>query len=177
MSKIQGDLLRGFCLMILVGIFFIPFIKNWKPNAINETLRGAKLLLQIKKLTLELDEKQGKHAEQDLSTDLQKAADDINFMKDSKLEYYPEEVVYFQILKYSISGSLFFFIITSLVVITTGHGLQTYNDYIAVFSRDLAVCVASGFAATFVPWGSTVSHFIYGFNMPLVIALIIVIIT
>ncbi|MEK6479187.1 hypothetical protein WJR50_16695 [Catalinimonas sp. 4WD22] len=138
-------------------------------------LKETKMVLEIKKLVLELDEKLNTYAD---SSHISIRKQDTDYYENKVLnntEENTDAAVYYNKIKCSISGSIFFFLITTTAIISAEYSMMVFEDYVAGFARDLAVCIASGFAATFIPWGSDWYYFIYGFTLPIQIATIIAI--
>lgn len=179
-SKIPGDTLKVICLVALTAVFFVPLLfvkKNNKPS-FHEMLKEAKMVLEIKKLVIELEEKLNTYSGYSNSQiERQKDKEAQHYVAGSFHEQDYNELPYYKKIRCSMLGSGFFFMITTMAMLNVEHEMVGINEYVGVFARDLAVCIASGFAATFIPWGSYWYYFIYGFVIPILIATIIAIIT
>lgn len=149
-----------------------------------EMLKKTKIALEIKKLLLEINERAHPN-----KLDIVKFREEQS-IREEQLKYLQNDIKppfsitldedkirYYDQIKFGMLGSLFFLFIMGLTTLISTQELKSSNDFIAYFSKELGICIASGFIATLVPWGNQWSYFIYGFLIPIQVALIIVLLT
>ncbi|MEK6481046.1 hypothetical protein WJR50_26120 [Catalinimonas sp. 4WD22] len=177
-SKIPGDALKISCLILMTSIFFMPLIliKKRSQNSVYKTLKNTKIALEIKKLVLEIDDKINPR-----ESNLPKLGEDRSkyYLENGTRVHFPieqntEHVRYYDKIRFGILGSFFFFFTTTMAMLIAAQQLESSIEWISYFSKEIGVSIASGFIATFVPWGNRWSYFTYGFFIPIQIALMIV---
>lgn len=174
---------RFFFLAFSVVVFVLPLFLNrsslWKSSY--QQLKEAKMLLEMQKILLEINEKATESSGDFVHRSKAKLIDrEPNFKErfsTTAAHRVTDEVSYYEKVRNGMLGSLLFFLLMGIIMLQRSeNSLVGGPDHVGYLARELGLWAATAFGATLIPWGSKFFYFAYGFFVPILVATIIVII-